>query len=294
MKKHTFILFLIISQLIIAQNKLPFKLIKDWELKGLQNPESVVLDTKNKVLYISNVNGKATDKDANGYISKVSLNGKMLEQKWIIGLNAPKGLVIYKDKLYTTDIDEIVEINIKTKQQLKIKANGATFLNDITADKKGNIYASNTFGFSAIYKLSSKNPKTVKLFIKDEKLQMPNGLHISKNNLFVAGWGKDFNSKTYETKILGSLLKINLKSKKIETVSIPTGNLDGLSQTIHGFLLTDWLAGKLHYYSNKTSVVTNVLNLPKGSADTYFDKKTKAVFIPLMLDNKLLKYHFIK
>jgi len=37
--------------------------------------------------------------------------------------------------------------------------------------------------------------------------------------------------------------------------------------------------------------MTKALNLPKGSADTYFDKKIKSVFITLMLDNKLAKYH---
>lgn len=291
----TFIL-LIVTQLTVAQNKLPFQLEKDWETSGFQNPESVVLDTKNNVLYVSNINGEGTDKDGNGYISKVSLDGKIIEQQWISGLNAPKGLVIYKNKLYATDIDQIVEINIKTARVKTFEAKDATFLNDITVDKKGNVYASNTFGFSAIYKLPKKGGKNkkVELWLKNDNLQMPNGLFVSKNNLFVAGWGKDFNPKTYETKVLGALIKVNLKTKQIEHVSQPAGNLDGLSETLHGFLLTDWLAGKLLYYSNKTKTVMEALDLPKGSADTYFDKNTKSVFIPLMLDNTLLKYHFKK
>ena len=123
---------------------------------------------------------------------------------------------------------------------------------------------------------------------------MPNGLYFSKEELYVASWGKDINPETYETKVLGSLQKINLNTKKIENISKPTGNLDGLSETIHGFLISDWLAGKLFYYANETKTMTEALDLPKGSADTYFDKTTKSVFIPLMLDNKLLKYHFTK
>ena len=285
--------FLLSSPRVInAQNKLPFQLEKDWELTGFENPESVVLDTKNNVLYVSNVNGTPTDKDANGYISKVSLDGKIIEQKWVAGLNAPKGLTISKGKLYATDIDEIVEIDIKTKNTLKFKAEGATFLNDITADKKGNIYASNTFGFSGIYKLSKKGK--VELWLKNENLHMPNGIYASKGKLFVAGWGKDINPETYETKVPGSLLKVNLKTKQIENISQPIGNLDGLSKTLHGFILSDWLAGKLLYYSNSSKTATEALDLPKGSADTFFDKKTKSVFIPLMLNNKLIKYHFKK
>ncbi len=292
MKNITPLLILTITVIVHAQNQLPFQLEKDWDLLEFENPESVVLDTKNKVLYVSNINGAPTAKDRNGYLSKVSLDGKIIEQKWISGLNAPKGLVIYKNKLYTTDIDELVEINIKTKRKQTYKAEGATFLNDITVDRKGNVYASNTFGFSGIYKLSRK--KKVTLWLKDKNLQMPNGLFVSKDKLFVASWGKNINPKTYETKVNGQLLSINLKTKTISTITGPIGNLDGLSQTLHGFLITDWLDGKLLYYSSKTQTTIKALELPKGSADTYFDKKTKSVFIPLMLDNKLLKYHFKK
>jgi len=300
MKKLIIIITIFLSISATAQNNLPFQLEKDWEISGFKNPESVVLDKKNNVLYVSNVNGAATEKDRNGYISKVSLDGKIIEEKWVTELNAPKGLVIYKNKLYATDIDEFVEIDIKTKRFTTFKAQGATFLNDITADNKGNIYATNTFGFSGIYKLPKKGMRIVELWLKTEDLQMPNGIHFNKEGCFkkghfiIAAWGKDFNPKTFETKILGSLLKVNLKTKQIETISNPIGNLDGVSETLHGFLLTDWLAGKLLYYANKTKTTTEALDLPQGSADTYFDKKTKSIFIPLMNNNKLLKYHFKK
>ncbi|TMM30019.1 hypothetical protein FDT66_09145 [Polaribacter aestuariivivens] len=294
MKTQLYILLLVISQFVNAQTNLPFQLEKDWELTGFENPESVVLDTKNNVLYVSNVNGAPTEKDGNGYISKVSLEGKILQQKWITGLNAPKGLVISKGKLYATDIDEIVEIKIKNGKIKKFKAKDATFLNDITVDKKGNVYASNTFGFSGIYRLPKKGKRTVELWLKDENLNMPNGLYVSKNKLFVANWGENMNPETYETTTNGSLLSIDLKSKEIKSVSKPIGNLDGLSETLHGFLLTDWLAGELLYYSKKLNTTTKVINLTKGSADTFFDKRSKSLFIPLMLDNKLLKYHFKK
>lgn len=294
MKHLISIIILVISQIASAQNKLPFQLEKDWETTGFENPESVVLDTKNNVLYVSNVNGEPTTKDGNGYISKVSLDGKIIEQKWIDELNAPKGLVIYEGKLYVTDIDEIIEIEIQTKRIEKFKAPEATFLNDITVDKQGSIYASNTYGFSGIYKLETTSKRIVEIWLKDENLNMPNGLYISKDELFVANWGNGFNPETFETKVLGSLIKVTLKTKKIENLSQSTGNLDGLSETLHGFLLTDWLAGKLFYYSNETKTMTEALDLPKGIADTYFDKNTKSIFIPLMLDNKLLKYHFKK
>ncbi len=294
MKNIITLLTLALTTLVHAQNKLPFQLEKGWELSGFENPESVVLDTKNNVLYVSNVNGEATAKDGNGYISKISLEGKIIQQKWIDGLNAPKGLTIYKDQLYVTDIDQIIQIDINTQQTTSFEAKNATFLNDITVDKKGNVYASNTFGFSGIYKLPKKGEREVELWLKTEGLNMPNGLYVAKNKLFVAGWGQNMNPETYETQVNGKLLSIDLKTKNVESITQPVGNLDGLSQTLHGFLMTDWLAGRLLYYSTKSKTTTEVISLSKGSADTYFHKKTKSVYIPLMLDNKLVKYHFKK
>ncbi|MGQ3678033.1 SMP-30/gluconolactonase/LRE family protein [Tenacibaculum discolor] len=294
--KYTTYLYLVLSTVTIinAQNKLPFQLEKDWELKGLKNPESVVLDTSNQVLYVSNVNGAPTDKDGNGFISKISLDGEIIELEWLKGLDAPKGLTIHKGKLYVTDINTIVEVDIASKQVQRFTAKDATFLNDIVADKKGNIYASNTFGFSAIYKLPFKGARKVELWLKDDKLNMPNGLSLSKNNLIAAGWGIDLDAKTFATKTPGHLVKINLKTKKIKTISQPFGNLDGLSETLHGFLITDWLAGGIFYLKKGNDKGQLVIDLPQGSADTYFDKTTKTLYIPLMLNQKLLKYHFKK
>ncbi|MFT7899113.1 hypothetical protein VBY74_03925 [Tenacibaculum ascidiaceicola] len=294
--KHAIYLYLVLSTLTIinAQNKLPFQLEKDWELEGFKNPESVVFDKTNQVLYVSNVNGNPTDKNGNGFISKISLDGEIIELEWLKGLNAPKGLTIHKGKLYVTDINTIVEVDIANKQVQRFTAKDATFLNDIVADKKGNIYASNTFGFSGIYKLPTKGARKVELWLKDDKLNMPNGLFVSKNNLIAAGWGVDLDAKTFATKTPGHLVKINLKTKKIKTISQPFGNLDGLSETLHGFLITDWLAGSLFYLRKGSDKGRLVVDLPQGSADTYFDKSTKTLYIPLMLNNKLLKYHFKK
>jgi hypothetical protein len=52
------------------------------------------------------------------------------------------------------------------------------------------------------------------------------------------------------------------------------------------------LAGKLFYINDNT--VTEVLDLPQGSADLEFDISSKTIFIPLMNDNKIVVYEFKK
>lgn len=274
---------------VLAQTK-PFELEQKWEIQGFNNPESVIPDKKNNVLYVSNVNGNPGDKDGNGYISKISTDGKMLSLKWIDGLNAPKGMVIHKSKLYVADIDAIVVIDIDSGEKVNsFPAQGAIFLNDLTIDKSGNIYASNTFGFSAIFQLNAHGKREVKPFIKDENLQMPNGLYADGDYLLVAPWGKGFDPNTYKTETPGSLLSISLKNKKITSLSNPIGNLDGIEKTIHGFIMTDWLQGKLYYWKKGENTL-ELLDLPQGSADLAFDAQTKTIYIPLMNDNKVVAY----
>ena len=60
---------------------------------------------------MANINGAAAEKDGNGFISRVSPQGVVLDLKWIDGaspgvtLHAPKGMAIVADTLFVTDID---------------------------------------------------------------------------------------------------------------------------------------------------------------------------------------------
>ena len=78
------------------------KINKLWETPNdLKNPESVAYASEQNVLFVSNVNGKPTQKDQNGFISKVSpSNGSIIELSSVTGLNAPKGIVISNNKKY--------------------------------------------------------------------------------------------------------------------------------------------------------------------------------------------------
>ena len=92
---------------------------KVWELKGLDAPESVVFDPASNALYVSNIGGKIWQKDDNGFIAKVSPDGKMIEHQWLTGLSSPTGLALEGGKLHVADIDQLVEIDIASKSVTK-------------------------------------------------------------------------------------------------------------------------------------------------------------------------------
>ncbi|QLE02421.1 hypothetical protein HX109_12965 [Galbibacter sp. BG1] len=294
MDRKIYIVFIVFLTTISGwgQKLFPYRLEKGFEVSGFDAPESVLKDPENNVLYISNINGEPAEKDGNGYISKLGIDGSIIERKWIDGLNAPKGMGIYKGKLYVADIDVVVEIDIQTRVRKIHKTPDATFLNDITVDREGNVYISNTFGFSGIYRLSPNG--TVTLWMKDKDLQMPNGLLMDGKSLLVANWGVDLDPKTYETKTKGNILKVDTVTKRIMDFIGPLGNLDGIVETGEGYFVTDWLSGKLWYTNLSGQRISIALQLPKGIADVGYDQITETLYVPLMLDGKLVSYKLLK
>ena len=96
-----------------AEDALP-RLEQAWIVTSpdLSSPEGVAFDGTN--LFISNVGGEGSDKDGEGWISRLSLDGEVLEAKWIDGLHGPKGMAVRGDKLFVSDIDAYHVIDIPT------------------------------------------------------------------------------------------------------------------------------------------------------------------------------------
>ena len=274
------------------------KINKLWETANdLKNPESVAYSPKLNVLFVSNVNGKPTEKDQNGFISKVSpANGSIIELNWVTGLNAPKGIALSNNnnKLFVSDLTDLVEIDINTGKIIKrFNAPGSAFLNDVVSDKQGNIYLSDTIT-NTIYKLDGNNiTSTLQPWLQSAQLNGPNGLHVdeSKNKLIVASLGKF-------TKPGAGIEIVDLKNKTItplgkEGTTSPFGGLDGIESDPTGerYYVTDNPAGKLYLVNADGTGYGTLIDLhTQGAADIGFIPSQSTVIIPLMKDNKLAAY----
>ena len=87
---------------------------------------------------MSNINGGVTDKDGNGYISRLTPDGRVVNAKWATGLNGPKGLRGVGSTLWAADIDEVVGIEIASGRiTSRVKIDGASFLNDLATAPDG-------------------------------------------------------------------------------------------------------------------------------------------------------------
>ncbi|RYZ54518.1 MAG: hypothetical protein EOP49_04975, partial [Sphingobacteriales bacterium] len=95
--------------------------------------------------FVSLIDGAGNVKDGKGGVAILNLDGSMKNVNWITGLNAPKGLAIYKNTLYIADLTAVVSVDIPSGKIInKLEIAGAVFLNDITVDNKGVLYVSDT------------------------------------------------------------------------------------------------------------------------------------------------------
>lgn len=283
------------SQILQAEpkNKIPsnnidqLKLI--WETPGLSNPESVIYHTQSDILLVSNINGSPIEKDGNGYISKIMLDGTILNKQWVVGLNAPKGLAIHDNTLYVADIDTLVMIDIPSGNIInRYQVADAKFLNDVVANKEGDVFVSDTL----LNRIHRWHNGQFKLWLESPELENPNGLHVEGENLILGTWG--VMTDGFETKIPGHLKSISIKDKSINSLGgTPIGNLDGVeSNGKDGYYVTDWMVGKL-YSINKKGTASLLLELEQGLADHEVILNQNLILLPMMKNDKLVAYKIL-
>lgn len=257
-----------------------------WSTEKFNEPESILVDEKKQLIYVSNINGNPTEKNKKGYISLMSKEGKILNQHWITGLNAPKGLGLYKNLLYIADLNHLHIVDVDEGKRLySIEVYGSQLLNDISIDDNGTVYISDMLA-GGIYRLKDNH---LQKWISTTELPHPNGLYFDNdiNKLIVATWGEGIQSD-FSTTILGSLYQIDLTSKKITLLenTKEIGNLDGITKIGDTLYISDWITGTIFQYSNNN--VSTLMNAGKNAAD--ISSSGNELLIPMMFSKRVDSY----
>lgn len=229
------------------------KVISEKTITGFGHVESVAYDPKEKVFYTGDFGPdlKPAEKDGKGFITKVSLDGKIIEKKFFPPdgqtMNKPKGIWIVGNHLWMTDIDSVWEIDLKTKKGKKLELPGIQFAND-PAIIGGALYVSDNradqlFRIEPADFLNAKAAPKITVAFKGKGV-FPNGLYPGKGGvLLMAGFeSKDKPQGIYEMKPGG----------EPKQISGNIGLLDGLYQMKDGDILaTDWVTGVLFQWNKK-------------------------------------------
>lgn len=202
-------------------------------VEGLAGPEAVHWDAEQKIWFVSNFNGDADD-DANGFVSKIASDGKILEREFMTGtddhpLHGPRGMRIDGERLWVADADGLHAFDRRSGEQLEFidfSSFDPGFLNDVEIGPDGAIYLTDT-GNARLFRIADGEIAVV----ADEALvSPPNGVVWDPVHeaLVLAPWG-------------GGLEFLGYRPSSGELVDITTlpsgGNMDGLEPWQGGLLI---------------------------------------------------------
>lgn len=214
---------------------------------GFATPESVLYLPGADVYLVSNINGAPTERDGNGFISRVSPDGTVLDLKWIDGaspdvtLDGPKGMAVSAGRLWVADVATLRSFDVNTGAPLDaVPVPGATFLNDVAAGPDGAIYVTDSgltpdlqpSGSDAVYRYADG---TLAAVARGAELDHPNGVTVlPSGDLMVVAFG-------------GSGTVYHLRGgEKTDVRTLDANQLDGVLALPNGdVLVSSWGASEV-------------------------------------------------
>jgi hypothetical protein len=253
---------------------------------GFATPESVLHDEAADVYLVANINGSPTDVDGNGFISRMSPDGEVLELKWIDGesegveLDAPKGMAIVGDTLYVADISVVRQFDrVSGAPMGVVDIPGGTFVNDLAATRDGGVLVSDSgmkftengaedTGSAAVYLLTAEGELVT---IATENLDKPNGVldSMAHDGVVVGPYGSNV------------VYKLDEDGERVDLIELPTGGFDGLMETAGGDLLVSSWDGSAIYRVKPDGSFSTAAEGLQAPADFAWDSGRGVVVVPL-------------
>jgi hypothetical protein len=248
-------------------------LVKLWSTDAVvATPESVLPDIRNNRLYVSLIDGGPWDVDGKGGIGHMSTTGTGYDSNWITGLNAPKGLGMYRDKMFAADISEVVVVDIPKGRILrKISVEGASGLNDITVSDRGVVFVSDS-KTGKIWKLDGDKPV---LYL--DSVTGANGLKSVNDGLVYAK---------------GSALMIADEKKQIRLIADVGQAIDGIEAVGNGdYIVSSWPGYIFYVYANgQHELMLDTHDQKISTADIGYDPVKKIIYVPTFFTRKIVAY----
>lgn len=250
-----------------------------WEVGGsLLTPEAVVFDAGREILYVSNYDSyRASDATGGQAVATVSLDGELLDPRWVVGLKQPTGMFLRGDHLYVVERGGLVEIDVTSGQvSARYPLAESSFLNDVTGGPSGPLYLSDTEG-SVIYRFLNGS---FERWVEGDAVGRPNSLEMDGDRV-LAGCTATRRLKA-----------IDVETGEVTTVAeFPEGIFDGIARVGGDLLVSHW-EGRLYRVSQggRTEKLLDTTGVGVQLADFEYVESERAVFIPTFNDGRVVSY----
>jgi sugar lactone lactonase YvrE len=261
-------------------------------VQGFSTPESVLYDSTTDMYFVSNINGGPSERDNNGFISRVRADGTIDSLRFVAGgrggvsLSAPKGMAVAGDTLWVTDIDAVRAFNRTTGAPLtsvNLRPRGAVFLNDMAFGPDSALYITDTgIRFTAsgaepvqagrIYRIA--RDRSVTIAVQGDTLGGPNGIAWDRaNNRFVLGGFSTTDIFTWRP-----------GEERPTRVATGPGGYDGLAVLDDGrVLISSWTDSTVSVVTGQS--VARLVSGVDGPADFGIDTRRRRIAIPRFTAN---------
>ena len=255
-------------------------LAKAFHLGDLRTPESVLHDEEQDVYLVSNIDGPSTAKDGNGFIARITPEGKVDKLKFIEGLDAPKGMALRGDELWVADIDKVRvfdRVSGKPLRTIDLASQGAVFLNDVATGGDDAIYVTDSdirikgkkervrAGNGRVYRIGSNGKAEVAA--EGEELHSPNGITWDGLRFLIAeSYGHDILAWTP-----GSVPKAVMRGP---------GAYDGIVVLPNGTVIVSSHHDDGLHVAHGTGELQTLFAAKPTPADIGFDRKRNRLLIP--------------
>ncbi|HUG27416.1 MAG TPA: SMP-30/gluconolactonase/LRE family protein [Gemmatimonadales bacterium] len=261
--------------------------------EGFATPESVLWDAEQQVWFVSNINGGPTDRDDNGFISRLTADGTIDSLHWVSGgrggvtLNAPKGMAIVGDLLWVTDIDALRAFDRRSGALMASMEFGdqAKFLNDITADPDGALYITDTGIAIGPEGMTRPGPDRIFKVVDGMMEVIAEGAHLEAPNGIA--WDAA-NNRLIMVPFASAALYTLSPDGRAGSLGTGLGGHDGVEILADGrIIVSSWEGGSVFAVGVDNAENTVLISGLDAPADIGLDRARNVVAIPLFNQNRV-------